>query len=44
MIDSDSIEKIQMISPHIGATFAGLFGDFRVIMQEARKHSMTYKL
>jgi 20S proteasome subunit alpha 2 len=44
LVDHDSIEKIQKIAPHIGATFAGLFGDFRVLMQFARKHSMTYKL
>lgn len=44
MVDHESIEKIQMIAPHIGATFAGLFGDYRVLMQYARKHSMSHKL
>jgi 20S proteasome alpha/beta subunit len=28
LVDHDSIEKIQMVAPHIGATFAGLFGDY----------------
>ena len=28
----------------MGATYAGLFGDFRVLLQSARKHNLKYKL
>jgi proteasome alpha subunit len=44
LVDTESIQKIQPIASHVGATFAGLFGDFRVLMQDARKHNATYKL
>ena len=44
LIDSDSIEKIQTISGHVGATFAGLFGDFRVLLKYSRKKNQEFKL
>lgn len=37
LVDESSVQKIQKISDHVGATYAGLSGDFRVLLQEARK-------
>ena len=28
----------------MGATYSGLFGDYRVLMQSTRKHNMKYYL
>ena len=33
LVDTDSVKKIQQISEHVGATYSGLFGDFRVLLQ-----------
>ena len=44
LVDTDSVEKIQQISDHVGATYSGLFGDFRVLLQHARKKTMEYNL
>lgn len=44
MVDADSIEKIQQVAPHLAATYAGLFGDFRVLMQYLRKKVMAHRL
>lgn len=44
LVDSDSIEKIQTISNHVGTTFAGLFGDFRVLLKYSRKKNQEFKL
>lgn len=44
LVDEDSIKKIQIVDEHVGATYAGLFGDFRVLLQSARKHNLKYKL
>ena len=44
LVDTDSIQKIQKIDEHVGASYSGLFGDFRVLLQYARKHNMKYKL
>lgn len=44
LVDTDSVQKIQQISDHVGATYAGLFGDFRVLLQHARKKTMEYNM
>jgi len=44
LIDETSVRKIQNMAEHVGATYAGLSGDFRVLLQSARKHNMKYKL
>ena len=44
LVDSSSVEKIQKISSHVGATYSGLFADFRVMLQKARKQTMKYNL
>ena len=44
LIDENSFRKIQLISEHIGSTYAGLSGDYRVLLQKARKHTMKYEL
>jgi 20S proteasome subunit alpha 2 len=44
LVDSDSVEKIQPVTSHVGATFAGLFGDFRVLLKYSRKKTLEYKL
>ena len=42
LIDESSVVKIQNIDDHVGATYAGLSGDYRVLLQKARKHTMKY--
>ena len=44
LIDENSVRKIQQIAEHVGATYAGLSGDFRVLLQSARKQSMKHVL
>lgn len=44
LIDESSVHKIQLIADHIGSTYAGLSGDYRVLLQKARKHNMKYEL
>ena len=44
LVDSSSVKKIQNIAGHIGCTYSGLFGDFRVLLQAARKQNMQYEL
>jgi 20S proteasome subunit alpha 2 len=44
LVDTDSVDKIQPISDHVGATYSGLFGDFRVLLQHARKKTKEYNL
>lgn len=42
LIEESSVVKIQNIDDHVGATYAGLGGDYRVLLQKARKHTMAY--
>jgi len=42
LVEEDSIQKVQTIDSHVGCTYAGLSGDFRVLLQKARKHNMSY--
>ena len=44
LVDPDSVKKIQPISGHVGGTYAGLFGDFRVLLQHVRKSTMKYNM
>ncbi len=37
LVDENSVKKIQKIADHVGATYSGLFGDFRVLLKSARK-------
>lgn len=44
LIDETSYHKIQNIAKHIGATYAGLGPDYRVLLQKTRKLNMEYYL
>lgn len=44
LVDENSVRKIQKVSDHVGATYAGLSGDFRVLLQTARKQGLRYDL
>ena len=44
LIDESSYTKVQNIAKHIGATYAGIGPDFRVLLQKARKESQQYYL
>ena len=37
LVDEASVKKISVISDNIGATYAGLGPDFRILSQAARK-------
>ena len=42
LIDENSVRKIQQLAEHVGATYAGLSGDYRVLLQAARKQAMQH--
>lgn len=42
LIDMDSYHKVTQITGHIGATYAGLGPDFRILMMKARKITQQY--
>ena len=42
LIDEDSYHKVTHITGHLGATYAGLGPDFRVLMMKARKETQKY--
>ena len=44
LVDMSSVQKIQPITGHVGATYSGLFGDFRVLLQHTRKSTMKYNM
>ncbi|SBS95769.1 proteasome subunit alpha type-2, putative [Plasmodium malariae] len=44
LIEENSIYKIQQISEHIGIVYAGMPGDFRVLLKRARKEAVKYSL
>eukprot|EP01017_Pseudomicrothorax_dubius_P009496 TRINITY_DN1322_c0_g1_i3.p1 TRINITY_DN1322_c0_g1~~TRINITY_DN1322_c0_g1_i3.p1 ORF type:complete len:233 (-),score=81.18 TRINITY_DN1322_c0_g1_i3:129-827(-) len=44
LVDESSFHKVQAISSNSGAVYSGLGPDFRVLMQQARKHAQTYAL
>lgn len=43
LVDESSVSKAAPISTHIGASYAGISADFRVLLQKARKHAIEYK-
>ena len=44
LIDENSVRKIQQVAEHTGATYAGLSGDFRVLLQTSRKQSIKHQV
>jgi len=44
LIDENSVSKIQNVAEHVGTTYAGPSGDYRVLLKEARKNSMNFYL
>jgi len=44
LIDETSFQKINNISKYIGASYAGLGPDFKVLLKKARKDFQKYKL
>ena len=44
LVDENSVRKIQQMAEHVGSTYAGLTGDYRVLLQSARKQSMKHVL
>ncbi|XP_955485.1 proteasome subunit alpha type 2, putative [Theileria annulata] len=43
LIESDSLNKIDLFADHIGAVAAGMPADFRVVLKKGRKEAMKYK-
>lgn len=43
LIDMDSIVKIFLIDTHMGASFAGLAADGRILIDYARRNAMNYR-
>lgn len=44
LIEEESIAKIHRISDHVGIVYAGMPGDFQVILKRARKEAARYAL
>ena len=44
LVDERSLRKLQPLATHVGAGYAGLSGDFRVLAQKARKEAMVSDL
>lgn len=44
LVDERSMRKLQPLADHIGAGYAGLSGDFRVLAQKARKEGVAVEL
>jgi len=44
LVEEDSIEKIGVLGTNMGALYAGLGPDFRVLCKKSRKLSMQYKM
>jgi len=42
LVDESSLRKIEHLSDHIGCVFAGMPGDYRVILNRGRKLAQTY--
>jgi 20S proteasome subunit alpha 2 len=40
----DSLEKVAELTPHIGAVYAGMNPDFRVLTQQGRKKAQEVRL
>lgn len=44
LIDENSVSKIQLVADHVGTTYAGPSGDYRVLLKAARKNAMEFGL
>jgi len=44
LAEPDSVERISCVTRHIGMSYSGLGGDFRVVLSKVRKHAAEYKL
>mgnify|MGYP004717642221 CR=1 FL=1 len=44
LADGDSVERISNITRHIGISYSGLGGDFRVLLSKIRKVASEYRL
>lgn len=44
LVDTDSIEKIKLLSGNVGTCYSGMGPDFRVLCRRARKSAQRYKL
>ena len=42
LVEEDSYHKINNICPHVGAVYAGLGPDYRVLIEKARKYNQEY--
>jgi 20S proteasome subunit alpha 2 len=42
LVDENSIRKSEIIGRHIGASYAGIGADFRVLSSRARKKAIQY--
>lgn len=42
MVNSDSLEKVSLITPDIGVVYSGMGPDFRILLDRARKISHTH--
>jgi 20S proteasome subunit alpha 2 len=42
LVDEATVQKISVITPHIGVVYSGMGPDFRVLVRKARKTAQTY--
>jgi 20S proteasome alpha/beta subunit len=42
LVDETTVQKIAVITPHIGVVYSGMGPDFRVLVRKARKTAQTY--
>lgn len=42
LVDEDTVQKINMVSPNIGVVYSGMGPDFRVLVRRARKTAQAY--
>ena len=42
LIDEDTVQKISLLTPHIGAVYSGMGPDARVLVRKARKQAQAY--
>lgn len=43
LMDEASVEKIAMVTDHVGVVYSGIGPDFRVLVAKARKRAVAYK-
>lgn len=44
LVDEESVYKASQITTHMGASYAGITADFRVLLHKARKYAAQYSL